>query len=338
MSIVSLERNPLLLPEIARLVCDFIDDQDLLNAACTCRVWFDVATRRIWKTLCPQSHMTLRKLRGTLEGRYGSKRGEIYCDYRHLVSAFRWCPRDKEITPFERSFFQVFSFPKLVRLEFSYAAAQDHAVQQIIAASPRLRHVDLSHCYCLSTEAIRPLLFMEANRLQTLVLYGCGKIDHDALAAVIARHRQSLSCIRLTNINGRIMEAIQSCPKLSDLGLEHSDSLDHDHIVNFFHALKQQQKIRLTRVRMRDVANLSAAPMYDLALAAAHSLTHLDMSECNSVSVQGFEHIARQCTCLETLLLVYQSCVTDATVQVGCYWHCCYCPLKRDTLSLSSTV
>ncbi|KAI8144128.1 hypothetical protein BJV82DRAFT_608403 [Fennellomyces sp. T-0311] len=310
---------PLHMQEIASMIIDLVEPEDLLEVAFTCRLWFATACSRIWRTLNPQTHDTLQLVRQSLEGRHGLKRVPFY-DYRRCVHHFRWYPQDIGTIPLERQFFDIFQFPQLQRLDFSYAPAQDHAVQHIMRSSPKLRHVNLSHCYCLSTEAIRPLLHIPPA-LQTLILYGCGKIDHNALAAVIRRHSASLECIRLTDINNDILNAIQQCQRLQDLGLEHcSDALDSTRLNSFARHLATQ-KTRLTRIRMRDIATLDEDPMHNLACAIAESLVHLDMSECNLVDVQDFIHLATVCQSLETLLLAHQFSVTDEVVQLFAQ-HC----------------
>lgn len=309
---------PLLIPEIAHLVVDLIDPEDLLAVAFSCRVLFDAACGRIWRTLQPKTHLTLRRIRQALEGRHGSKRAPFY-EYRQFVTHFGWCPYDKDLQPLERHFFDVFQFPRLTRLDLSYAAAQDHAVRQILTSAPRLRHVDLSLCYCLSTEAIRPLLVM-SPRLETLVLYGCGKIAHDTLATVIERHADTLRCIRLTDISDRVLQSIQQCRQLDDLGLEHcADPLSADRLRLFCTALSTRPTTttmgRLSRLRMRDVATLTEEPLQLLAPAIADTLLHLDLSECNLVAEDGFMQLAKHCRALEHLALVHQFAVTDQVIQ-----------------------
>ncbi|KAI9243727.1 hypothetical protein BDA99DRAFT_529890 [Phascolomyces articulosus] len=314
--------SPLDMVELVKMIIDLVDPDDLLNVAFTCRLFFSTACARMWTMLNPQTHVTLRRVRQTLEGRHSvNKQRMPFGDYRTLVNHFRWYPHDKGTMHFERQFFDVFEFPNLVRLEFSYAAAQDHAVQHIMQSSQRLRHVNLSHCYCLSTEAIRPLLDIPPS-LKTLILYGCGKIDAYALAAVIRRHCQSLECIRLTDINNDILTAIQQCDKLQDLGLEHcSEALDSTCINQFAVHLMRQKIPRLTRIRMRDIANLNTEPMYYLARATTDTLVHLDMSECNLINQEEFTHLATLCQSLETLLLAHQFSVTDEVVQLFAQ-HC----------------
>ncbi|KAG0180465.1 hypothetical protein DFQ28_001106 [Apophysomyces sp. BC1034] len=213
---------------------------------------------------------------------------------------------------FERQFFNSFQFPNLQHLEFSYAAAQDQAVAHMISASPHLRYVDLSHCYCLSTDAISPLLSTPQNKLHTLILYGCGKISQDALVTLIRRHRQSLRCLRLTDINDEVLAAIQDCT-IQDLGLEHCSNLSSAALDKFFR--KDQQTQPLIHLRMRDIHHLTTDHMDAIAKTSRH-LEHFDLSECSRVSDSGFIQLAKYCTDLQHLLLAYQAGVTDFALQL----------------------
>ncbi|KAI7873119.1 uncharacterized protein EV154DRAFT_528894 [Mucor mucedo] len=189
-----MKQNPLLITEITRILCTFIDGKDLLNLALTCRALYYESCFRLWNTLNPKSHRTLRKIKNTLE---------TTDEYNKLVWKFRWSARE-DAHHLERLFFDSFLFPNLRELEFSNAATQDYIVYPMIAASPYLRSLNLSQCYCLSTDAIRPLLSMPGNRLESLTLYGCGNIDPQVMADIIYRHSATLKRLRLTDINDRV--------------------------------------------------------------------------------------------------------------------------------------
>ncbi|KAF7732594.1 hypothetical protein EC973_003341 [Apophysomyces ossiformis] len=299
---------PLLIPEIAHIFCEFVDDKDLLSVALCCTVFYHVASCRLWRTLHPRSHMTLRKIKNTLDGRSRNKRSCF--QYNHLVWQFCWS--DVTSHMFERQFFNSFQFPNLLHLEFSYAAAQDQAVAHMISASPHLRYVDLSHCYCLSTEAIMPLLSTPENRLHTLILYGCGKISQNALVTLIRRHSKSLRCLKLTDINDEVLTAIQDCT-IEDLGLEHCSNLSAEALDKFFGQAQQTQP--LTRLRMRDIHHLTTDHMEAIAKTSPR-LQYFDLSECSRVADRGFMQLARHCTDLQHLMLAYQVGVTDLALQL----------------------
>lgn len=301
-----MKENPLLIPEITRILCTFIDGKDLLNLALTCRVLYHESCFRLWNTLNPKSHRTLRKIKNTLE---------TTDNYNKLVWKFRWSARE-DAHHLERLFFDSFLFPNLRELEFSNAATQDYIVYPMIAASPHLRSLNLSQCYCLSTDAIRPLLSMPRNRLESLTLYGCGKIDPQVMANIIYRHSATLKRLRLTDINDAILDAIQKCTKLIDLGLEHcSDStLSNTALNRFFSTINQ---VHLTHLRFRDIDNLSSEHLRSISNSKSGlSLVHFDMSECNRVKSDGVSFLATKCTSLNTLLLAYQAGVTNEAIQV----------------------
>ncbi|CAO3631147.1 unnamed protein product [Mucor hiemalis] len=303
-----MKQNPILIKEITRLVCTFIDPKDLLNLALTCRVLYHESCFRLWNTLNPKSHRTLRKIKNTLE---------TTKEYNKLVWKFRWFARE-DVHHLERLFFDSFIFPNLRELEFSNAAAQDHIVYPIIAASPFLRSLNLSQCYCLSTDTIRPLLSMPRNRLESLNLYGCGKIDPQVMADIIYRHAATLKCLRLTDITDAILDAIQTCSRLNDLGLEHcSDTtLSNTALNRFFSALSKNQ-VQLKQLRLRDIDNLTSTHLISLTNSKSGlSLLNFDMSECNRVKSDGVSRLATKCTSLTTLFLAYQHGVTDEAMQL----------------------
>lgn len=305
-----MKRNPILITEITRILCSFIDPKDLLNLALTCRVLYHESCWRLWNTLNPKSYRTLRKIKNTLE---------TTKDYNKLVWKFHWISTATTARgdQLERLFFDSFIFPNLRELEFSNAAAQDYIVYPMIAASPYLKSLNLSQCYCLSTDAIRPLLLMPQNKLESLILYGCGKIDSQVMANIIYRHNSTLKRLRLTDINDTILEAIQTCNKLNDLGLEHcSDTTLSNTALNKFFS-STSTTIQLIQLRLRDVDNLTSNHLKLIANSRSRlSLTHFDMSECNRVKSDGVLFLATKCTSLNTLLLAYQTGVTDQAMQV----------------------
>ncbi|KAI8084499.1 uncharacterized protein BX664DRAFT_283104 [Halteromyces radiatus] len=309
-------QSPITIPEIAQLICYFVDGKDMLNMALSCRTMYYAMIVRLWHTLQPRSHMVLRKLKNTLDGKGRHLKTNLDPQYNRLVRVFRWSLKEDVTTHmFERPFFDGFIFPRLDQLVFSYAAAQDSSVAPMIRASSYLRYVDLSHCYCLSTDAIQPLLDMPLPRLETLILYGCGKIESKALATLIQRHHRTLTCLRLTDITDDLLDVIQQCHHLQDLGLEHcSDYLTYDGLSRFAHALEKQH-IQLTRLRFRDIANLTSEHMERIAFSSGLSLVHLDMSECARITSDGLAHMAPHCPSLDTLCLAYQSGVTDTSIQ-----------------------
>ncbi|KAI9032923.1 hypothetical protein CLU79DRAFT_728783 [Phycomyces nitens] len=309
--------SPLLIPEIAGLICDVVDPRDLLSLVLTCKVFYDAASVRLWRTLHPRSLLSLLKVKSTLEGKHRVK--NLSCNYHQLIQTFRWSSRDDPTCrTFELEFFEHFSFPNLVQLEFSYMAAQSQTLCKMIAASPHLRYIDLSHCYCLSTQAILPLFLMPHHHLQTLILYGCGQMDPNTLATLIMHHHQSLQCVRLTDISDRVLEAIQHCVVLKDLGLEHctETKLSADALLRFSRPTKTWTGLGLVRLRLRDIANLTSDHIRGIVDSSQYTLVHLDISECNRLSRDGFNHIASQCILLETLMLAYQAGVEDQAIQV----------------------
>lgn len=188
-----------------------------------------------------------------------------------------------------------------------------------------LQHVDFSHCYCLTTDAIRPLLNMPPGQLKTLILYGCGQIDRRALVYLIHRHSSSLTCIGLTDINDQIMYAIQQCRQLKNLGLEHCSDTDltEDAITQFFNIMKAKN-MRLQQLRVRDIQSLTTEHVCELAHTCADTLSHLDMSECVRVSHSAFLDLAVHCTRLETFSIGYQAEVTNLAISVrngGWYYY-----------------
>ena len=206
--------NPLLIPELARMLCDFVEQADSVNLALTCKFLFYPACERLWKRLNPRSLVALRKIKNTLDGKY---KRPFTINYNAFVWEFLWtASNDQRTARFERDFFHIFRFPSIQRLEFSFAAAQDVTVCTMMESNRHLQHVDFSHCYCLTTDAIRPLLNMPPGQLKTLILYGCGQIDRRALVYLIHRHSSSLKCIGLTDINDQIMYAIQQCRQLKN--------------------------------------------------------------------------------------------------------------------------
>ncbi|CEG75536.1 hypothetical protein RMATCC62417_10562 [Rhizopus microsporus] len=304
------DNHPLLIAEIASILCSFVDAKDLFSLALTCRVFYRFASERLWRTLNPTSLRTLRKIKNTLDNNTA---------YNKLVWKFKWSAREEH--SLERLFFKSFLFPHLRELEFSNAATQDYIVYPMIAASSRyLRSLNLSQCYCLSSDAIKPLLHMLPNQLESLVLYGCGKMDAQMMVDIIHRHSSTLKCIRLTDINDAILDAIGQCLHLTDLGLEHCTSLSSTALTRYFRKTPQ-----LTHLRMRDISQLTSHHLRLIA-DSSKSLVYFDMSECNQVnSSDGFFRLAIECTSLETLLLAYQTGVTNQAMQL----FLSHCPSLR---------
>jgi hypothetical protein len=307
--------NPLLIPELARMLCDFVEQADLLNLALTCKFLFYPACERLWKRLNPRSLVALRKIKNTLDGKY---KRPFTINYNAFVWEFLWtASNDQRTARFERDFFHIFRFPSIQRLEFSFAAAQDVTVCTMMESNRHLQHVDFSHCYCLTTDAIRPLLNMPPGQLKTLILYGCGQIDRRALVYLIHRHSSSLTCIGLTDINDQIMYAIQQCRQLKNLGLEHCSDTDltEDAITQFFNIMKAKN-MRLQQLRVRDIQSLTTEHVCDLAHTCADTLSHLDMSECVRVSHSAFLDLSVHCTRLQTFSIGYQAEVTNLAISV----------------------
>ncbi|KAG1456925.1 hypothetical protein G6F56_006726 [Rhizopus delemar] len=293
-------QHPLLIAEIASIICSLVDVKDLFSLALTCRNFYRFSSERLWRTLNPTSLRTLRKIKNTLDSSEA---------YNKLVWKFKWSAREEH--SLERLFFKSFLFANLKELEFSNAATQDHIILPMIAFSRQLRSVNLSQCYCLSSQVLRPLVTMPANQLQTLILYGCGKMDSQLMVDIIHRHSTTLQCIRLTDINDAIMEAIGLCRSLRDLGLEHCASLSNAALTRYFQSCRQ-----LTHLRMRDISHLSSHHVRCVA-ESSKTLHHFDMSECNGVnSSDGFFCLATECTSLDTLLLAYQTGVTNQAMQL----------------------
>lgn len=305
-----MKQNPILIKEICRIICTFTDTKDLLNLALTCRVLYHESCFRLWNNLKPKSLRTLRKIKNTLE--------TTTEEYNKMVWKFCWSAREDSIN-LERLFFDSFIFPNLRELEFSNASAQDYIVYPMIkAAKLHLISLNLSQCYCLSTDIIKPLLFMPSNKLESLILYGCGKMDPTIMADIINRHSNTLRILRLTDITDTILNAIQNCKKLVDLGLEHcsDQTLSSTALDNFFDKISRN-KMQLNQLRLRDIDNLTSQHLKLLANSNTKlSLSHFDMSECNRVNSDGVLCLAVNCTSLSTLLLAYQHGVTDEAMQV----------------------
>ncbi|GAN09284.1 hypothetical protein MAM1_0256c08809 [Mucor ambiguus] len=294
-----MKQNPILIPEISHILCSFVDAKDLLNLALTCRALYHTSCFRLWNTLNPKSHRILRKIKNTL-------------DHTSAYNKYVWkfCLSSKQdIHHLERFFFDHFLFPNLRELKFSNAAAQDHILYPMIASAQKsLTSLNLSKCYCLSTAVIKPLLSMPPHQLESLVLYGCGKMDSQVLVEIIHRHCRTLKRLRLTDVNDAIMDAIQHCRKLNDLGLEHcSDTtLSGASLTRFFASLSKNQ-VQLTHLRLRDIDSLTCQHLRVIAKSPNRaSLVHFDMSECNRINAEGISWLATECINLHTLLLAYQ--------------------------------
>ncbi|ORX46960.1 RNI-like protein [Hesseltinella vesiculosa] len=308
--------SPFVIPEIASLICSFVDRRDWLNVSLSCRSLYHAAIIRIWHSVHPRSHMALRKLKNTLDGKARIPKTGQYTDYNRLVRSFSWTLKeDIAGHPFERSFFDAFLFCHLSRLEFSYAAAQDSTIASMIRSSPHLRYIDLSHCYSLSAEAIRPLLDTPPCRLETLILYGCGKINSSTLIAVINRHQGTLQCLRFTDITDGVLGAVQYCSQLQDIGLEHC--VDHsltDAALTRFSCFLMRYPPPLKFLRLRDIANLTSEHMLNIVISCGLSLRHLDMTECTRITAQGLTVLAHHICKLKSLSLAYQTGVTNDVV------------------------
>ncbi|KAL0089451.1 hypothetical protein J3Q64DRAFT_1635931 [Phycomyces blakesleeanus] len=131
-------------------------------------------------------------------------------------------------------------------------------------------------------------------------------------------HHQSLQCIRLTDINDRVLESIQQCVGLKDLGLEHcaEAKLSAGALSRFSRPTKTYSGLGLERLRLRDIASLSSDHLRGIVDGSRYSLLHLDISECNRLSSEGFVYLSSQCVLLETLLLAYQAGVEDEAIQL----------------------
>ncbi|ORZ08163.1 hypothetical protein BCR42DRAFT_495614 [Absidia repens] len=325
--------QPLLIPEITHLICSFVHPGDMLAVALSCRTMYYAMIARLWHTLHPRSHMELRKLKNTLDGAAGTagwpgktistSLSTLDPQYNRQVRVFRWSLKEDVTTHmFERPFFDHFLFPRLHTLVFSYAAAQDSSVATMIkAAVHHLRYVDLSHCYCLSSDAIQPLLFQPHGFLTTLILYGCGKIDPHTLVQLIHHHHTTLTCVRLTDITDTVLDSLQPCAHLQDLGLEHcsDDDLTEPALTRF----TRHQPWQMRRLRFRDIASLTSTHLANLM--ARKSLVHLDMSECSRITSDGLARLACLCPRLDTLTLAYQTGVSNSSLRA----FATHCPVLR---------
>ncbi|KAL9547357.1 hypothetical protein PS6_007175 [Mucor atramentarius] len=267
-----MKQNPILIPEISHILCSFVDTKDLLNLALTCRALYHTSCFGLWNTRSPKSHRILRKIKNTLD------HTTVYNKY-----VWKFCLSSKQdIHHLERFFFDNFLFPNLRELKFSNAAAQDHILYPMIASAQKsLSSLNLSKCYCLSTAVIKPLLTMPPHQLESLVLYGCGKMDSQVLVEIIHRHCLTLKRLRLTDVNDAIMDAIQNCKKLTDLGLEHcSDTtLSNASLTRFFTSLSKNQ-VQLTHIRLRDIDSLTCQHLRIIAKSPNRaSLVHVDMND-----------------------------------------------------------
>lgn len=304
-----MKQNPILIPEISRILCSFVDNKDLLNLALTCRALYRTSCFGLWGTLNPRSHRILRKIKNTLD------HTTVYNKY-----VWKFCLSAKQdIHHLERFFFDNFLFPNLRELKFSNPEAQDHILYPMIdAAKKSLSSLNLSKCYCLSTTVIKPLLSMSPHQLESLVLYGCGKMDPQVLMNIINFHCNTLKRLRLTDVNDAIIDAIQNCRNLSDLGLEHcSDNvLTNASLTRFFTVLSKNQ-VHLTHLRLRDIDSLTSQHLRIIAKSSIQaSLVHFDMSECNRIKSEGISWLATECANIQTLLLAYQAGVTNRAIQV----------------------
>ncbi|KAI8997411.1 hypothetical protein BDB01DRAFT_771030 [Pilobolus umbonatus] len=295
-------QNPLLIVEIAHIICDYIDYEDLPHLALTCRVLYYASCAKIWKSLQPKTQSTLRKIKNTLDS---NRTG-----YNKLVYIFKWSAREEAHT-LEGPFFNSFLFPNLRELEFSNADAQDHIVHSFLTTSPKLRSINLSRCYCLSTKAIRPLFDFSPDRLERLNLYGCSRIDPLIIATIILRHSNSLKSVRLTDITDVILNAIQRSTCLNDLGLEHCSRLSTTSLNRLFCSLSQ-----LTHIRLRDIPDMTSDHLTSLVNVCFTALVHCELIECNQIQNEALTYMASKCVSIKTLLVPYHPNITNETVQL----------------------
>lgn len=278
--------SPVLIPEIAQLVCSFVAPGDLLNVAYSCKTLFYAARRLLWREVHPKTARGLRRLRYTL-------RGPSAQEYRRLVWRL-WLD-----SPVDDLNDGCLVFPNLEQVHVSWPMAEDSTMRALLSGTSRLRHANLSHCYRLSTAAIQPLCQLPADQLQSLILYG-SKFDAAVLVAILERHAHSLSCVRLTDVEPAVLLALRRLTRLRDLGLEHCSSGSQIHLL----------QNDLARLCLRDVR----AP--SLNNITATQLVHLDISECHPLLSIQLEQLAERCPRLESLSLVFQFSATDRAIQV----------------------
>ncbi|RUS24265.1 hypothetical protein BC938DRAFT_473865 [Jimgerdemannia flammicorona] len=201
------DRNPLLLPEIAFAVCEYLANADLHSLCLSCRSLFHPAVRRLWRHIRIRDNEKLLRLERTL-----ARNDTSSADYPAFVHVFE-CHFHVQAKDFKH-----FLFPNLCSaLIFPPYLAPSAPIAtyfpMLHLACPNL--VDVVCRSSMSQDFERCLLDIPHNQLRTLGMWGSSPFV--GLGAVVRNHRVSLRRVQLNRADAVVLLALTECTELREI-------------------------------------------------------------------------------------------------------------------------
>jgi F-box/leucine-rich repeat protein 2/20 len=208
------------------------------------------------------------------------------------------------------------SCPSLEMFNVSWCTHMDaRGIKAVILGCPNLRDLRAGEIKGFNDVGLAQDIF-ESNRLERLVLSGCGDITDEALTTMIAgqrpeidiltdlplvptrklRHLDLSRCNRLTSVGVKILTSL--VPDLEGLSLSGCTALTDNAISSLLGTTP-----RLTHLDLEELSELTNAFLSeDLAKApCAPILEHLSISYCESLGDTGMLPVIRACTSLKSV-------------------------------------
>jgi F-box/leucine-rich repeat protein 2/20 len=149
-------------------------------------------------------------------------------------------------------------------------------IRAVARASPKLKELNLSSCSCVSDEAVEAIAW-NCPLLAKMNLYNCCRITDKAIQML------SLHCKRLITLD------VSSCDLITDKALEYLSSCECAKVLR---ALCLEE----TQITDKGISCLAQS---------CHSLTHLKLAHCRSLSDETLRRLSIGCPLLSSLDLSY---------------------------------
>ncbi|XP_076877799.1 F-box and leucine-rich repeat protein 13 isoform X2 [Brachyhypopomus gauderio] len=164
----------------------------------------------------------------------------------------------------------------------------------------------------ITDEAVVRILQKHRPFITQLNMSGCGTLHHASFRCISeCKNLQDLNLSECTNINDDIMWIIlEACPSLLTLNLSYTNVTD-----STWRAMSRNcmtlQSLSLAYCRRFTDKGLQVLTTG----RGCHGLTHLDLSGCTQISVDGFRHIAKSCSLLQHIVCDDMTTLSDACIQ-----------------------
>ncbi|XP_066505027.1 F-box and leucine-rich repeat protein 13 isoform X2 [Hoplias malabaricus] len=145
-----------------------------------------------------------------------------------------------------------------------------------------------------------------------LNLSDCIKLQHECFTCISqCKNLQELNLSKCTSISDEIVRMIlEECSSLLSLNLSHTN------VTNGTLIALSRCSLNLQCLNLAYCKYLNDVGFEFLATGqGCHRLTHLDLSGCVQISVDGFRHIAKSCSGLQHIVLDYMPMLSNACIQ-----------------------